>query len=91
MGLLWQADGAARALTVAGALAYLLDVFAATGIGNIPMNTRLDATESKPHETVTYWPQYARRWTQLNHVRTASSVLTSLCWLAAAHIVQGKA
>ena len=84
---LWQFEGAARALTLAGVVAYLIGVFAVTGMGNVPMNTRLEAIYGQPRETADYWPRYAQRWTQLNHARAAGSALAALCWLAAALIV----
>ncbi len=80
----WQFEGTARALTLAGGAAYLIGVFAVTGMGNVPMNKRLDAMDAQPRETANYWPLYAQRWTQLNHVRTAASALAAVCWLAAA-------
>ena len=84
---LWQFEGAARALTLAGVVAYLIGVFAVTGMGNVPMNTRLEAIYGQPRETADYWPRYVQRWTQLNHARAAGSALAALCWLAAALIV----
>ena len=83
----WKFEGAAQALTLVGVVAYPIGVFAVTGMGNVPMNTRLDAMDGQPRETADYWPLYARRWTQLNHARTAGSALAALCWLAAAQIV----
>lgn len=82
-----QFEDAARALTVAGCVAYLIGVFAVTGLGNVPMNTRLEAKNGQPSETADYWPRYAQRWTQLNHARTAGSSSAALCWLTAAHMV----
>lgn len=84
---LWQFDGVARALTLAGVAAYLTGVLAVTGLGNVPMNTRLEAMDGKPRETADYWPRYARRWTQLNHARTAGSALAAICWLTAGQMV----
>ena len=84
---LWQFEGAARALILAGVVAYLIGVFAVTGMGNVPMNTRLEAIYGQPRETADYWPRYVQRWTQLNHARAAGSALAALCWLAAALIV----
>jgi len=83
---LWQLDGTARALTLAGCVAYLIGVVAVTGLGNVPMNTRLEAMDGRPRETADYWPRYAQRWTRLNHARTAGSALAALCWLTAAVI-----
>jgi Predicted integral membrane protein len=84
---IWHLDGPARALTLAGSVAYGLGVFAVTGLGNVPMNTRLDAMDGQPRDTAEYWPHYAQRWTRLNHARTAGSALSALCWLTAAQIV----
>ncbi len=83
---LWQAEGAARVLTLAGAVSYVIGVFAVTGMGNVPMNTRLDAMDQQPQETAVYWPHYAQRWTQLNHIRTVGALMAAVCWLAAAQI-----
>lgn len=84
---LWQFDGTGRALTLAGGVAYLVGVFAVTGLGNVPMNTRLDAMDGQPRETADYWPRYAREWTRLNHARTVAAAVAALCWLTAAHTV----
>jgi uncharacterized membrane protein len=84
---LWQFEGTARALTLAGCAAYLISVLAVTGLGNVPMNTRLEAMDGQPRETADYWPRYAHRWTRLNHARTAGAALAALCWLTAAQIV----
>jgi len=84
---LWQFEEAARALTLAGCVAYLIGVLAVTGLGNVPMNTLLQAKDGQPRETADYWPRYAQRWTRLNHARTAGSALAAVCWLTAAHMV----
>jgi uncharacterized membrane protein len=84
---LWQVEDVARALILAGCAAYLIGVLAVTGLGNVPMNTRLDSMDGQPRETADYWPRYARRWTRLNHARTAASALAALCWLTAANMV----
>lgn len=83
----WYFDGLAGPLMMAGSGTYLVGVFAVTGLGNVPMNTRLDALSDNPAETEGYWPVYADRWTRLNHVRTAASALASLFWLTAAQLV----
>jgi len=83
----WQLHGAAQALTLVGVVVYLFVVFAVTGMGNVPMNKRLDTMDGQPRETADYWPRYAQRWTQLNHARTAGSALAAVCWLATAQTV----
>ncbi|SHH16623.1 Uncharacterized membrane protein [Cognatiyoonia sediminum] len=84
---LWQFEGAAPLLTLVGAVIYLIGVFAVTGMGNVPMNKRLDAMDGQPRETADYWPRYAQRWTRLNHARTFSSGIAAVCWLVAAQTV----
>ena len=89
LGLLavWQLQGVAMVLTLVGAAVYLVGVFAVTGVGNVPMNKRLDAMDGQTRETADYWPRYAQRWTLLNHARTFGSILAAICWLAAAQTV----
>ncbi|NRB33653.1 MAG: DUF1772 domain-containing protein [Rhodobacteraceae bacterium] len=84
---LWQLEGVARTLTLVGVGTYLIGVLAVTGMGNVPMNTRLDEMSGKPREIAGYWPHYAQRWTRLNHARTAGSALAAICWLSAAQLV----
>ncbi|MDG4648546.1 DUF1772 domain-containing protein [Roseibacterium sp. SDUM158017] len=75
-------DGAATLWTLAGTGAYLAGVMAVTGLGNVPMNQRLDRL-SDAGGAAGYWPAYARRWTRLNHVRTLASGLAATAWLTA--------
>ena len=83
---LWQLDGATQIAVLAGAAAYLLGVMAVTGLGNVPMNTRLDALSRSPEGVSGYWPAYAPRWTRLNHLRVAGSGVAAAAWLAAAQL-----
>ena len=83
----WQLDGAALRLVFAGTLSYLMGVFVVTGFGNVPMNNRLDATSGRAGEMASYWPEYLRRWTRLNHVRALASALAALFWLSAANLL----
>lgn len=79
----WVA-GAAKMWMMAGALFYVLGVFAVTGLGNVPMNERLDKLDHLSVEGQSYWRHYNARWTRLNHVRTVFSVLAAGAWLTAA-------
>ena len=45
---LWQMDGPALFLALAGALSYLLGVFVVTVIGNVPMNKGLTPCLGEP-------------------------------------------
>jgi uncharacterized membrane protein len=81
---LWQLQGAALALTLAGAFAYLVGVMAVTGRGNVPMNQRLDGLAGDAVALSAYWPRYLQGWTTLNHVRVAASATAALAWAIAA-------
>ncbi|MCU4653964.1 DUF1772 domain-containing protein [Roseibacterium sp. SDUM158016] len=83
---LWHLDGAARVVVVAGTGAYILGVMAVTGLGNVPMNTRLDDLSRSAEGTSGYWPGYAARWTRLNHLRVAASTFAAAAWLMAAQL-----
>ncbi|MAN77970.1 MAG: hypothetical protein CML24_12455 [Rhizobiales bacterium] len=67
------------------ALAYLIGAFGITVAVNVPMNEALGA-ESIPQETETaraLWVDYSSRWTWWNHIRTLSSIVsTLLCGIA---------
>lgn len=82
-----QIEGAAMVFVVAGSGVYVLGVMAVTGLGNVPMNQRLDDLSDRATEMKAYWVEYAVRWTRLNHVRTASSTFTALSWLIAANMI----
>lgn len=84
---LWQIEGAALSLVLAGALTYILGVFAVTGFGNVPMNHRLAALSGRDDDMAAYWPDYTRRWTWLNHIRTAAAAVAALLWLIAANML----
>ena len=83
----WQLEGVAMVFVLGGSGAYLFGVLAVTGLGNVPMNKRLDALSEEGTGMIAYWAQYAGRWTRLNHVRTASSAVTALSWLMAANMI----
>ena len=81
----WQLDGIALLLVIAGSLSYGLGVFAVTGLGNVPMNNRLDALSGNMEQTELYWSDYERRWTRLNNIRSAASAFAAIAWLLAAN------
>lgn len=81
----WQLDGIALLLVIAGSLSYGLGVFAVTGLGNVPMNNRLDALSGNMEQTALYWSDYERRWTRLNNIRSAASAFAAIAWLLAAN------
>jgi uncharacterized membrane protein len=82
-----QVDGPAFAMILLGSLAYIAGVFAVTGFGNVPMNNSLDALADRADARAAYWPDYADRWTRLNHLRTAASAFAAAMWLIAANLL----
>ncbi len=84
---MWQSDGAAVGLVLAGSLAYVVGCFGVTGLGNVPLNNGLDALANRAEERAAYWPAYARRWTVLNHLRTLATAVAAVMWVSAAQII----
>jgi len=75
--------GATAVWIVAGAATYVISVFLVTILCNVPMNRRLDQMDHAAAETAGYWRVYGSVWTRWNHVRTAGSLATSVCFLIA--------
>jgi uncharacterized membrane protein len=75
-GLRWGEAGAA--LYAAGGLLYFVGTFLVTGLGNVPLNNSLEKVDSGDANAVDAWNDYLRRWTRLNHLRTAAALLATL-------------
>jgi uncharacterized membrane protein len=58
---------------LAASLFYILGTFLVTVLGNVPMNEKLDTID--PGSGDAYWQSYLRRWTRLNHFRTATALV----------------
>ena len=80
----WGESGAGMAL-LAGLL-YFLGMFVCTVLFNVPLNNALGALAPSTDD-FQLWTHYLKTWTNWNHLRTISSVLTcSLCvWLLSSH------
>ncbi len=76
-------SGIERGLIVSACLIYISTVFLVTILGNVPMNNRLARLPFSSAEAEVYWKEYGRKWTQLNHVRTVGSIITSVLFLLA--------
>lgn len=81
--------GPATPWLVAGSLTYLAGTFLVTAIGNVPMNQRLDRLALADGAAQDYWPDYERRWTRLNHVRTLASGFAAALFLGGAMALAG--
>ena len=76
--------GPAGTLAALAAGIYWPGVFLVTVFGNVPMNKRLDSMPPDHVETRDYWKTYVRRWTRLNHLRTAGCIASSIAYAFAA-------
>lgn len=77
-------EGQSLALLFTAPLVYLPSVFLMTIFGNVPMNNRLDRLDPSSATDHSYWREYSRKWTGLNHLRTLGSIVTAVLYLFAA-------
>jgi uncharacterized membrane protein len=77
-------EGPALVTLILAPIVYLPSVFLMTMFGNVPMNNRLERLDHKTFEAETYWIEYGRDWTRLNHIRTLGSILTAGLYIIAA-------
>lgn len=77
-------EGAALATLIIAALVYVSSVFLMTIFGNVPMNNRLESLDHTSAEARSYWAEYCKEWTRLNHFRSIGSVLTAGLYIIAA-------
>ena len=68
-------DGAPWYLAAAG-LIFFIGMPVVTVVRSVPLNDRLAAFEAKTGDAVETWRSYLRQWSQWNHVRTVSSILS---------------
>ena len=70
---------------LAGCVLYFVGVFLVTLLKNVPMNNRLarfdtNYADYNQQAAQTYWQFYLVRWTQWNHIRTASAIAATVCY-----------
>ncbi|MYM54146.1 anthrone oxygenase family protein [Thalassovita mangrovi] len=76
--------GSASAWLIVATAVYFAGVMLVTGLGNVPMNMRLEAMPQAGAAAQAYWPDYVRGWVVWNHLRTAASFGTMACYVIAA-------
>lgn len=69
-------------LVLLGCLLYVVGCFGVTMVFNVPLNNQLAATS--PADGDVFWQSYLRTWTMWNSVRTASSALAAIVFVAVA-------
>lgn len=69
-------------LVLLACLLYVVGCFGVTMVFNVPLNNRLAATS--PADGNAFWQSYLQTWTMWNTVRTASSALAAIVFIAVA-------
>lgn len=77
----WNEPGAAMWLI--GGVIYVFGMFVVTMLFNVPLNNALAAVEPATNDAGTLWARYLSDWTWWNHVRTVTSTLAFVLFVAA--------
>ena len=75
--------------SIGGALLYCLGTFVLTGIGNVPLNNKLEATSVSEDGAPALWGHYLDRWTRLNTIRTAAATAAAFAFLFGLDSISG--
>lgn len=73
----------ARFFVVGAAALYLVGVFTATAMVNVPLNEQLAAVVPGTEEARAFWTLYLHRWTRWNTVRTGAGILAAVLFALA--------
>lgn len=76
-------DEAGAVLALIAGLVYFVGMFVCTVVFNVPLNNTLSNLDPVSGNAQQTWSHYLNKWTQWNHLRTVSSLVTcALCiWL----------
>jgi uncharacterized membrane protein len=77
----WGDEGGG--VVLAGAALYLLGTIGVTIVGNVPLNNQLAMVRPAAGEAAAVWRRYLTVWTNLNHVRTVSSLAAGVLFAVA--------
>jgi uncharacterized membrane protein len=80
----WEAPGAQAMF--AGGIAYVVGMFVATVVFNVPLNDALGSAERDADGGQALWARYLVTWTRWNHVRALASIVA--CGLFVLALVQ---
>ena len=75
--------GPAEIATWIASALYLFGCIGVTIAGNVPLNDRLANATPGDEAATKLWAHYLVRWTTLNHIRTAASLLAAIGYLLA--------
>jgi uncharacterized membrane protein len=68
---------------LAGGIIYVLGMFVATMVFNVPLNDALAAVDPASAQGTALWTRYLSDWTLWNHVRTVASIAASVLFTMA--------
>lgn len=77
-----------RWVLVGASLAYVLGAFVVTMLFNVPRNEALDKLDPASVTAAADWARYLSEWTAWNHVRTLTSLASSLAFAYASRGIQ---
>lgn len=77
VGILNWGDKGAEFSMFAG-LIYFIGMFVCTIVFNVPLNNSLASEDPNSDQAQQTWSDYRNNWTKGNHLRTISSLLTSM-------------
>lgn len=63
---------------VLATLAYVVTCLISTIAFNVPLNNKLDSSDSQSSEGLEFWQQYLDTWTKWNHVRSLACVVSTV-------------
>lgn len=78
---LFNSEWNGRIYIISGSLLYLVGIYLVTIIFNVPLNDRLDRTDSTNYSSQQMWKSYIKKWTIWNHIRTVTAVGTLACFV----------
>ena len=78
---LFNSEWNGRTYIISGSLLYLVGIYLVTIIFNVPLNDRLDRTDSTNYSSQQMWKSYIKKWTIWNHIRTVTAVGTLACFV----------
>jgi uncharacterized membrane protein len=80
---LFHREGLETMLMAAGGTIYVLGMFVCTIAFNLPLNDELEEADTTSSKTGAAWAGYRRDWARWNHLRAASAVIATACFIAA--------
>ncbi len=81
-------DASAALILLAGAV-YFIGMFVCTLLFNVPLNNSLAGIDSSSSNAQQIWSRYLTIWTNWNHLRTISSLVTCIIclWILSKHTI----